>query len=365
MGLFTRKSKEVVQERAGSASVPPVRSDTTVTVEAAMGIAAVYRAVSILTVSVSQLPIEVVRGVEEIPAPSFIRQPDVKEAPHAFHEQTVSSLALNGNAYWLISRNGKREVSNLTVLNPNAVVIEQREDGTLVYNYGGKQYSTEDIKHLKLLRVPGSLYGLGPLQAARQEIRGTLDLGTYRDNWFSASGVPTGLLSTEQHLNEDSANAIRDRWNETQKERGTAVLGQGVKYEPIMLNPADALFIEVAQFSVNQIARLFGIPGTYLLTGIDGNSLTYANTEQLGLDFIRFTVSQYVKEIEQALSELLPRGQRARFNYNAFLRSDIGARYAAYQTALTAGFLTVDEVRKAEGLPPNSNIKTNGGSEGE
>jgi phage portal protein BeeE len=44
------------------------------------------------------------------------------------------------------------------------------------------------------------------------------------------------------------------------------------------------------------------------------------------------------------------RGQTAKFKYDSMLKTDTASRYAAYATALSSGFLTVDEVRDRENL---------------
>jgi hypothetical protein len=49
---------------------------------------------------------------------------------------------------------------------------------------------------------------------------------------------------------------------------------------------------------------------------------------------------------------LLPRGQKAEFNLTEFLRPNQNARFNAYATGLSSGFLTVDEVREMEGMTP-------------
>ena len=44
------------------------------------------------------------------------------------------------------------------------------------------------------------------------------------------------------------------------------------------------------------------------------------------------------------------RGQTAKFKYDSMLKTDTASRYSAYATALSSGFLTVDEVRDRENL---------------
>ena len=48
----------------------------------------------------------------------------------------------------------------------------------------------------------------------------------------------------------------------------------------------------------------------------------------------------------------LPRGTWAQANLDAILRGDTLTRYQAHGIAIDKGFLTVDEVRKLEDLPP-------------
>ena len=89
-----------------------------------------------------------------------------------------------------------------------------------------------------------------------------------------------------------------------------------------------------------------------MLTAIDGNSMTYSNVEQEWLGFVRFGLMSYLRRIEEAFTSITPRGQTVRFNVEALLRSDTKSRYDAHNIALSAGFLTVNEVRKIENLPP-------------
>ena len=89
-----------------------------------------------------------------------------------------------------------------------------------------------------------------------------------------------------------------------------------------------------------------------MLVSLDGNSMTYSNVEQEWLAFVRFTLMQYLRKIEEALTEISPLGQTIRFDLEVLLRSDTKSRYDAHRVALDAGFLTVDEVRAIEGRAP-------------
>lgn len=372
MNRFSRALRELTR-RAGNPAgtmppgvMPPTRREAPF--EPA-SLVSVYRAIDIITSAVAQLPLRVERHGVEVPAseiPDIIKAPSLSFTRSDFLEQIALSLALTGNAYILAKRIGGKIVE-LVVLNPHEVLPTQDEtSGVITYSYRGRDYSQADIQHLKFMVLPGSLKGLGAIQAARAEIQGAINLRDYAAQWFNGTGQPSGILSTDQALTAEDAKQIRDTWNNIDPATGkplpaTAnpsnikVTGKGVKYEPIVLNPRDAQFIESRNFNTLEIARLFGIPATLMLTSTEGSSMTYSNIEQDWIGFVRFTLTKYLRKIEEALTTFTPRGQTVRFQISALLRSDTLTRYQAHQIALSAGFMTLNEVRAIESLPPLEN----------
>lgn len=357
MGIFDYFRAPQVQERALTESIlPPTRNAVdTVSVGQALSLAMVYRAINIHAISAKQMSLRVVRNDSEIEEPAIIKQPDVNCSRSAFIEQAVVSLATTGNAYWEITRDVSGRVVNLTHLNPLDVQIESNTAGQVTkYLYQDRELRPAQVKHLSLLRIPGTLVGLGPIQAAQREMRGAIDTRDYAGNWFREAAIPSGVLKSDQVLSPDQAVAAKNAWNSTAgAKNGVAVLGNGLSYSPIFLSPHDAQFLETQNFNVTQIARLFGIPASLMLAGVEGTSLTYSNIESDYIGYIRFGLMSYLIEIEDALSDLLPRGQKVKFNVEALLRSDTVTRYTAHKIGIDAGFLTVDEVRKIEDLPVN------------
>lgn len=325
----------------------------------AIGLASVYRAVSIIGTSVSQLPVGVWRGGEELElaSTSLVNRPNLSMSRSAFFEQTAVSLAVSGSAYWLLK--GKTSptgaVQELEVLNPHTTVITYK-DGKKVYESDGKTYPEWKVKQLWLNRLPGYEYGIGPIQAAQNELRGLLDQRNYADNWFREGGVPSGVLSNKQQMSPGEAARAKEAFDTNQSERGRGVvaLSGDWSYQPTYLSPKDALFIESQQYGRTQIAMIFGIPATYMLAGVEGNSMTYTNLEMVDTQFVRYTLMKYLKEIEEALSDLLPRGQEARFKVDVLLRADTKTRYESYKVGIDAGFLKVNEAREIEGRLPLS-----------
>lgn len=362
MGIFSKSIKahydelELAQrqDEMPAALMPTSRSTTSVTSDTALGVGAVYRAASILATATSQLPMYAYRNELVVdPQPAYVKRPDVLTPYRDFIQGTVMSLALHGNAFWYVVRGSGEAPQNIQLLNARDVSVSQDvETGKMVYSYRGHTLPSFNIQHLRLLYIPGYPMGLGPIQSAAAELGGAVDLRDYASEWFNKAGVPTGVLSTDQMLSPDQAEDYRIRWHQIQSDRQVAVLGQGLDYKPILLDPKSAQFIESQQFSITQIARLFGIPATYMLAAVDGSSMTYSNVEQVDIQFLRYTLIQYLSAIESAMSELTPRGMNVRFKVDALLRADITTRVNAYKTMVEMGVMTVDEVRRSEGLGP-------------
>lgn len=337
---------------------PPPRDSGAagVTPRSALSISTVYRAVQILATSSSQLGINVERNGATLPAanvPSLIQRPALGMDRAEFIEQTVTSMALNGNAYWRLHSAAGMGVVHVEILTPAEVLpVQDPTTGRVSYHWRGEIIAAEDMKHLKLMSMAGSPAGLGPIQAAQSEIRGALDLRDYAANVFSDSTIPDAILKSDQALTKGDADSAYEMWTEAAaKGRRIRVMGKGLAFEPIMLNPADAQWIENQQFTTTQIARLFGTPASLMLAAVEGSAMTYSNVEQDWIAFVRFTLMGYLRKIEIALGELVPRGQAVRFNIEALLRTDTKTRYEGHSIAL-GRWMTVPEVRAIENLPP-------------
>jgi HK97 family phage portal protein len=351
--LFTRRA----ETRAVQPTIPS-RAATTVNPSTALTLTAVYRAVSILGTSVAGLRLETFRyagGFEQkIENPLLVNNPSLDDTRRDFLFQSVVSLALDGNAFWLKTPDSRGGTNNLQILDPGSVTI--RLDGVngltgrKIFDYMGKTYSADQIEHLKIFSRPGLLRGVSPIQSASKDIAAQIDWRDFAANWNTAGGVPTGVLKTALNLSKEDADAVTANWHNKQQSRQIAVLGSGFDYQPVALSPRDALFTDVQSQNVQQIARLYGIPARMLLTGIDGSSDTYTNmVEELQI-FYKTTLINYLDSIADALSRCLPRGTVTRFSFDDLFRADPASRYSLYQTAIAAGFMTIDEVREKEGL---------------
>tara|TARA_R110000796_G_scaffold3134_1_gene12062 strand:+ start:2678 stop:3619 length:942 start_codon:yes stop_codon:yes gene_type:complete len=289
----------------------------------------------------------------------LVNSPSLRETRRDFMYQTVVSLATTGEAFWVKRVGTAGTVSALQIVpSKNVKINEDLRTGAITYSYTTGLYPntiveevpSSQMEHLRLFSIPGELHGFGPIQLCKDDVAGALDLRNYASNWFASAGVPTGVLSSNSMLTADQADEITARWHEKQSNRQVAVLGNGFNYDPVALSPREALFTEVQNQSVQQIARMFGIPARLLLTGVDGTSDTYTNLSDENQVFYRHTLMAYLDAIEDALSNCLPRGTRVKFDYEGLFKADMSQRYANYAIGLQNEFLTTEEVRAKEGL---------------
>jgi HK97 family phage portal protein len=330
----------------------PARSQSIINEDKALQLIPVSRCISVLETAVAQIPVEVFRGIDKLETPAWLELPDVSNNVNQseFLGQTVVSMALYGNAFWYVTR-GARGINNLELIPAGDVNIEKQDDGTYEYYVNGIKTPGERITHLRLWQIPGDILGYGPLQRHKSIIQSSLDLQSYADNWFRTSAIPTGTLTTTEFLSPEVALANKQAFVESQVNRSVAVLSSGLSYQSISLNPEEAQFLENQKFVTRQIATMFGVPSMYLSLSVEGSGLTYTNGNEDRKKLYEDGLQQYIIRIQEAITDLLPRGQKAAFNMTEFLKPNVSMRYQAYQVALNAGFMTVDEVRELEGLP--------------
>nr|DAS34404.1 MAG TPA: portal protein [Caudoviricetes sp.] len=323
----------------------------------------VYRALAILEGSISQLTLDRYSRTLGRPrgsATGMIQRilPGGQTLP-GFLGEITQSLAQTGNA-WLRVPDGPGPVRVLDPSRCSARIDVATGVKTITYD----TLTVSDVRQLQLTHVPGEPLGQGPIQAWADGLRGAIDAHQYAAQWTKRGGRPTGILTTDQTLSADMAKEWKTAANATMTpEGGVAVLGSGLTYKQCYLTPAELQLLDVRKVNVISVARIFGIPARLMLTSGDGDSKTYANMEQESILFVRHTLMPYMREIEAALSELLP--DDVRFNVDGFLRPDTTTRYAAHKVAIEAGFLTIDEVRAIEGLNPLPKEDEEGKEEGD
>ena len=228
-----------------------------------------------------------------------------------------------------------------------------RENGRIVYTIDEKKYDQSEILHIKNFSMPGSLVGVGILGAQKQAVGKSIAINEYAARYFDGGVSPSAILkSANPDLTQEEADALKAAWMSmySSRNRAPAVLNNTTEFEVLSDNAQESQLIEAQQQALVEASNILGLPAYYL--GAPNSSRTYSNVEQENLQLIRWSIQPIAQRIEEALSDLLVRGQSARFNYDSLLRTDTLTRYQAHQIALSNGFLTVDEVRQMEKREP-------------
>ena len=132
------------------------------------------------------------------------------------------------------------------------------------------------------------------------------------------------------------------------------VLDGGAEWRTQSISSKDAEFLESRKLSNLDVARVFNVPPTAI--GIVDNA-TYSNVEGETRALVTRCLASMARRIEQAMNSALltTEGRRRYFiehDMGALLRGDLGTRYEAYRVGREAGFLSVNEIRRLENLPP-------------
>ena len=333
-------------------------SGETVNETTAMTFSAVYRATAIITGIISSLPLKIYRMTDKSREemrkhpywPAITSTPNRYQTKNVFWERAINYYLNWGNVYARLKIGNSLEME---LLHPNTLKgIDKNTRGNLVYTFMIDDQETP-INQSKLIHIPNlgeGIVGMGVVEKARNDLGLELARRKYGNYYFKGGGKANAFISTDQILKDSQREEIAN-WVRKQKSLGNdLMLDSGFKYTPISIPPEDAQFLQTGEFSVETVARWYGVPKSKLASAKDP---TFANAESLGIDFMQDTISPLCSKIEAELtSKLLDDNIYAEFDINAYLRADTAAKAEAYQKGIFSGYYTINEVRKKENLNP-------------
>ncbi len=337
----------------------------TVSPETALTFSAVWAAMRLLSESISTLPVGVFRrenngdNVEVNSDLSFLvkYQPNTYQNKITFYEKIIMDMLSDGNSYVQIVRNRNGRVLELLPLNYGDVETYTL-DNKLYYSdeKSGQTHDSENILHFKMITGPDGITGLSPIEQCRKAIGWGMDVQEYSSTFFKNGGKLSGILESDRALSEQAIDRLRNSFNKNygtlSGSNQTAVLEEGLKYKSISVTPDQAQFLASRQFSIQEVARIFGLP-PHLLKDLSASS--FNNIEMQSQEFVSYSLMPYISKIELEMSlKLFRRNNIGReyikFNVNALLRGNVKDRADYYKTAITNGWMSINEVRQKEDL---------------
>lgn len=339
----------------------------------AMGLSAVWACMNLLAGTIASLPITLYRSVpggvdeEEFSHPLYrilAEQPNADQSPLEFFEFMAAAVELQGNAYSEITRRSSGDVVALGVpIAADSVTPRRRRDAIeYVFRDGGRErvLRQEDVLHIRGFGG-NPLGGLSTLEFARRTFGLASFIESAATDTFRNGIRPSGAFVSDKQLTAQQMKEAEERVNA--KYAGAVNAGRplflnaGMKWSQITINPEDAQMLESRNFSVEEICRWFGVP-PHLIGHTAGNTNLGSSIEQQTLQFMIFTLRRRLKRFEQALAKQLltpvdrRNGLKIKFDLRGLLRGDAKSRQEFYASALQNGWMTINEVRELEGLPP-------------
>ncbi|HUT86231.1 MAG TPA: phage portal protein, partial [Elusimicrobiales bacterium] len=229
------------------------------------------------------------------------------------------------------------------------------------YRVGGQTafYKAEDVIHFKYYNPFDFFYGLSPLAAARTSAD-TLDAAeTYNRSFFDNSATVSGILSTEQKLDDGTRTRImkawRDKYRGESKAHKVALLEGGLKWQSVGVNQKDMDFISGMKMNRETLLAVFRVPPA--LVGVFDHAPQFNTKEQQRI-FWQGSIIPKLGNILESLNEfLLPDFDREGKIYFEIDTSNVSALRESHgdiaNAALTyhqMGF-GKDEIIDALGLP--------------
>jgi HK97 family phage portal protein len=310
--------------------------------------------------SIATLPLDtfIRRDGERVPfrpKPAWVDQPDVDRsvARSDFYQSVLVSILLNGNAYVRIIREGG-DILGFRVLDPMRVTAQMDRRGLTEFVFDHTQLiPADDMVHITDIRRPGAIEGMARVDELKDVLGIARALDEYAARYFGNGTMSSGIINVPGELTQEQADRLKDQFEKNSKGLRNAhrpnILTGGAKFEKMSADAQEAQLSESREFAVQEIARVFKIQPSML--GITAG-MSHASVEQQHIAFVTITLRPYVHKLEEAFSRLLPAEAFLRFNMDGLLRGDLQSRFTAYSIGTQAGFLSTNDVRRREDLPP-------------
>lgn len=342
-----------------------------VNVQGALNLSAYWACVRITAQTVASLSFDIMekgRDGVKVRANGHWLQGLLDESPNAdqtaveFWEGRVIGLCTTGNGFGEKRTSGNRIVAIGRM--PNDTIVRRTTDGALEYAFldRGKEEVLPEEKVFHIKGFGDGDIGLSPVQYARQTLSLTIATERAAGQVFSRGQRQKGFFVMppgSKPLTSDQRIEARKTFieaNAGSRAPWAGILEGGVDFKSITISNRDAEMILSRRFNVEEVCRWLGVPPIIIGHAGDGQTMWGTGVGVVMQAWYTLGLRPLFKRIEQAVGKrLLSPAERERFslriNYEDLLRTDSAARAAFYVAMLAAGVMTINEVRRLEGLP--------------
>jgi len=287
--------------------------------------------------------------------------PNRYQTRNEFFETMTINLLLHGNAYARVARAADGRIVSLMPLMAAQMEVDLGLNGDKIYRYNDGQnvffIAQENIWHVMLM-PSNAIIGLSPIYYGARTM-GIAIAAEDRVSILAENGFkPTGVLMIDKLLKEDQRAQIREQFSDLQEGQGDPlkVLEAGMKYQQISMNPKDVQLLETRKFSIEDIARFYGVPSV-LINDTTATSVWGSGIAEIKEGFYTLTLQPLLERYEASIKKWLIRPEErstidVEFDFSAFLRGNEKTQIETASAAIRGGVQSVNEARRKMGLPP-------------
>lgn len=333
-----------------------IQSSSTVTRQQAMSIPVVAKSVAWIAGAIAALPIKMYHktdsGYQEVY--DDYRLPLLNDysgngmIANDLKRQMLVDLLLDGNGYAYISKKGNK-ITKLSYIPTNRLTYTESVDTIdKIVNVWVDSRPVQDYNVFRLVNnSKNGISGVGFVSDC-QDLLSTVLSSLQYENSSISSGVRRGFLKSKSKLDQDKMNELRRAWRKltTPNQSDVLVLNAGIEFEDASSTATESQLSQNKVINMHQILAYFGLP-TNFFEGVNSDAYLTA---------VRIAILPIVKQLTNALNNyMLLESEKSNMKFEIdtsdLLRINANERFAAYQTGLQSGILTIDEVRRMENLP--------------
>jgi HK97 family phage portal protein len=348
---------------AGDLTSYETQSSAYVDYNTAFTVNAVWACVSLISDTVSALPVDTYIRRDGIaypyrPKPSWVSKPDMAIPSVAFWQQTMISLLVDGNAFVRLFRDESGVIVNMVVLNPLAVQVSRNALGQKFYTSqaeGKKILSSDEVLHIcGSILMPGEFRGKSPIDTLKENVGLAISLESFAARFFGQGTLTQGVIEYPGALTAEQAENLArsfDRQHKGfRKAHKTGILSGGAVFKPTTIANDQAQMLDSRRLAVEDVARAYRVPTDMI--GLNNGGQSYNSIEQKQIAFVTHTLRPWLAKLEDAFSTLLVDGAYLAFSTDDLLRGDYATRIEGYSKLLQNGVLSTNEVRRKENMRP-------------
>ena len=340
-------------------------------IDGALQVSAVWAAVELLADNIASLPLFVYKketgadGHKKLARDTQLwtllhDSPNRRHTPMEFWQYMTMNFVLRGNAYARLMRNDAGEVIEMWPLSADQVEVEVLADRSVVYKYSYEGmiviYDERSILHWR--DKGNGIVGMSRLDYMRSTVGLAIDAQNHSASTFRKSAKRPGVFMIDKLLSDTQRDSIRKNYRGLVEggDDELLVLEAGAKFEPLSMSPVDLQLMETRRFTVEDIARWFGI-NSVMINDTAKTTTWGTGIGQLIEGFYKFRLRPMLELLEQAIDRrVLTSAQRqlysAEFSLDAILRGSLSERLDNGSKAVQNGLMTRNEWRQLENYPP-------------